>query len=189
VLCILRRSNFKADFFHFAVHKRVFIQYLRVPLPLSLITFPVCCKTFQTGTWFQHLRDLFFILSYIIPWQWKPPVAARSSAERLLGLRVRIPRGAWMSVSCTVFVLSGRGLCDRPIPRPEASYRLWYVSECDQVKNKTLYTCCEQVEVVRTTKRNEKWKPSRSPKHQATPNWYETHLAKRFIGSRNKTQS
>jgi hypothetical protein len=39
--------------------------------------------------------------------------------------------------------LSGRGLCDGPIPRPEESYRLWCVSECDQVKIKTLDTCCE----------------------------------------------
>jgi hypothetical protein len=42
-------------------------------------------------------------------------------------------------------VLSGRGLCNGLIPRPEESYRLWCVSECDQVKIKTLYTCCEQV--------------------------------------------
>jgi hypothetical protein len=35
------------------------------------------------------------------------------------------------------FVLSGRGLCDGPIPRPEESYRLWRVVECDQVKIKT----------------------------------------------------
>jgi hypothetical protein len=35
-----------------------------------------------------------------------------------------------------VFVLSGRGLCDGPILRPEESYRLWFVSECDQVKMK-----------------------------------------------------
>jgi hypothetical protein len=34
-----------------------------------------------------------------------------------------------------VFVLSDRGLCDGPIPRPEESYRMWCVSECDQVKN------------------------------------------------------
>jgi hypothetical protein len=50
-----------------------------------------------------------------------------------------------MFVSCTVFVLSGRGLCDGPIPRPEESYRMWCVLERDQVKNQTLYTCCEQV--------------------------------------------
>jgi hypothetical protein len=52
-------------------------------------------------------------------------------------------------------VLSGRGLCDGPIPRPEQSSGLWCVSECDQVKINNLDTCCEQVEEVRTTKRNE----------------------------------
>jgi hypothetical protein len=38
-------------------------------------------------------------------------------------------------LSCTVFVLSGRGLCDGPIPRPEEPYRMWCVLECDQMKN------------------------------------------------------
>jgi hypothetical protein len=42
-----------------------------------------------------------------------------------------------------VFVLSGRGLCDGPIPRPEESYWLWCVSECDKVKINNLYTYCE----------------------------------------------
>jgi hypothetical protein len=51
-----------------------------------------------------------------------------------------------------VFVLSGRGLCDGPIPRPEESYRLWCVSECDQVKINSLDTCCEQAEDVKTAK-------------------------------------
>jgi hypothetical protein len=59
-----------------------------------------------------------------------------------------------MFVSCTVFVLSGRGLCDGPIPRPEESYRLWCVSECDQVKINNIDTYCEQVEEGRATKRN-----------------------------------
>jgi hypothetical protein len=39
-----------------------------------------------------------------------------------------------------VFVLLGRGLCDGPIPRPAESYRLWYVSECDQVTINNLDT-------------------------------------------------
>jgi hypothetical protein len=34
-----------------------------------------------------------------------------------------------------VFVLSGRGLCDGPIPHPEDSYRLWCVLEWDQMKS------------------------------------------------------
>jgi hypothetical protein len=50
-----------------------------------------------------------------------------------------------MFVSCKMFVLSGRGLGDGQIPRPEESHRLWCVPECDQLKIKTLYTYCEQV--------------------------------------------
>jgi hypothetical protein len=30
-------------------------------------------------------------------------------------------------------VLSGRELCDGPLPRAEESYRLWCVLDCDQV--------------------------------------------------------
>jgi len=36
-----------------------------------------------------------------------------------------------MSVCCDCCVLSGRGLCDEPITRPEESYRLCCVVECD----------------------------------------------------------
>ena len=50
-----------------------------------------------------------------------------SAAARLLRLRVRIPPWAWMSVCCGCCVLSGRGLCDELITRPEDSYRLWCV--------------------------------------------------------------
>ena len=54
--------------------------------------------------------------------QW--PRGLRSATTRLLVLRVRIPPGAWMCVCCECCVLSGRGLCDRPITRPEESYRV-----------------------------------------------------------------
>jgi hypothetical protein len=46
-----------------------------------------------------------------------------SAAVRLLGLRVRIPPGTWMSVSYECCVFSGRGLCDGLVTRPEESYR------------------------------------------------------------------
>jgi len=36
-----------------------------------------------------------------------------------------------MSVGCVCCVLSGRGLCDALITRPEESYRLWCVAVCD----------------------------------------------------------
>ena len=68
-------------------------------------------------------------------------VAKRTSpvAARLLELRVRIPRGAWLSFVNVVFC-AGRGLCVGPIPRPEDSYRLWCVwvyvcvIECGQMQ-------------------------------------------------------
>jgi hypothetical protein len=41
-----------------------------------------------------------------------------------------------MFVCCECCVLSGRGLCDRLITRPEESYRLWYVVVCDQETSK-----------------------------------------------------
>jgi hypothetical protein len=36
-----------------------------------------------------------------------------------------------MFVCCECCVLSGKGLCDELITRPEESYRLWYVVVCD----------------------------------------------------------
>jgi hypothetical protein len=46
------------------------------------------------------------------------------AVARLLGLRVRIPPGAWMSVCCQCCVLSDGPLCNGPITRPEESYRV-----------------------------------------------------------------
>jgi len=37
----------------------------------------------------------------------------------------------WISVCCECCVLSGRGLCDGLITRPEESYWLWRVVVCD----------------------------------------------------------
>ena len=59
--------------------------------------------------------------------QWPRGLRRRSTVARLQRLWVRIPPGAWMSVCCECFVLSGRGLCDELITLPEASYRLWCV--------------------------------------------------------------
>ena len=41
------------------------------------------------------------------------------------------PTGAWIFVCCECRVLSGRGLCDELITRPEESYRLLCVDVCD----------------------------------------------------------
>jgi hypothetical protein len=53
--------------------------------------------------------------------------SGRGLAARLLELWVRILPRAWMSVSCECCVMSGRGLCDELVTRPEESYRLWCV--------------------------------------------------------------
>ena len=69
--------------------------------------------------------------------QWPRGLKRRSSAARLLRLWVRIPPETWMFVCCECCVLSGRGLCDWLITRPEESYRLWRVVVCDQETSKT----------------------------------------------------
>ena len=56
----------------------------------------------------------------------KALVCGRSSAE-IVGSN----RTEGMDVCCECCVLSGRGLCDGLITRPEESYRLWYVVVCD----------------------------------------------------------
>ena len=63
--------------------------------------------------------------------QWPRVLRRRSTAARQLRLWVRIPPGTWMFVCCECCVLSGRGLCDELITRPEESYRLWCVVVCD----------------------------------------------------------
>ena len=55
----------------------------------------------------------------------------RPEAARLLRTWVRIPPGAWIFVCCECRVLSGRGLCDELITRPEESYRLCCFVICD----------------------------------------------------------
>jgi len=49
------------------------------------------------------------------------------AAARLLGLRVRIPLGAWMFVSCECCLLSGRGLCDGADPSSRGVLPSMYV--------------------------------------------------------------
>ena len=63
--------------------------------------------------------------------QWPRGLRRRSAAVRRLRSWVRIPPRAWMFVCCECCVLSGRGLCDELITRPEESYRLWCVVVCD----------------------------------------------------------
>ena len=78
----------------------------------------------------SHL-EFVFLKEEFCRSQWPRGLRRRSEVTRLLRLWVRIPLGAWMSVCCECCVLSGRGLCDELITRPEDCYRLWCVVLCD----------------------------------------------------------
>jgi hypothetical protein len=64
--------------------------------------------------------------------QWPRGLKRGSAAARLLGIGVSDPTGGMDVCLLWVCVLSGRGLCVGLIPRPEESYRLWCVSQCDR---------------------------------------------------------
>ena len=85
----------------------------------------------RSGVWCEE--NLKFVVSYyqVCRSQWPRRLRRRSAAARLLGSWVRIPWGAWMFVCCECCVLSGGGLCDELITRPEESYRLCCVVVCD----------------------------------------------------------
>ena len=92
--------------------------------PLNPELNPICYLLALLAHHFLHVRrirvkslTLRLLMSYIYIW----------SAARLLRSWVRIPPGAWIFVCCECRVLSGRGLCDELITRPEESYRLWCV--------------------------------------------------------------
>ena len=59
--------------------------------------------------------------------QWPTGLGQASAAVRVLGLRFRIPPGAWMPVSRECRVLSERSLFDRLIPLSEESCGVWCV--------------------------------------------------------------
>jgi hypothetical protein len=63
--------------------------------------------------------------------QWPRGLRRGPAVTRMLRLRVRIPPGTWMSFSCECCMLSGIGLCDELITRPEKSYWLWCVVVCE----------------------------------------------------------
>ena len=73
------------------------------------------------------------------------PVAERSKARvygrSLTGIAGSNPAGGMHVLCIANVVLSGRGLCDGPIPRPEESYRLWCVSVCDLQTSRMRRSC------------------------------------------------
>jgi hypothetical protein len=82
----------------------------------------------------EHLIFLILTVNSISHWNFaigkrcrsQGPRGLRSGsgAARLLGLWVRMPPGAWMSISCEWCVLSSRDICVWPITCPEESHRV-----------------------------------------------------------------
>ena len=106
-------------------------QYQTLPVCDEVLIHPVYRR------WIFSAYNLFFIPIFLNRRsQWPRGLRRRSAAARLLRLWARIPPGTWMFVCCECCVLSGRGLCDGLITRPEESYRLWCV--CVSVISKNL---------------------------------------------------
>ena len=134
--------------------KEVFVSPDFGPWYLQIIVRDSCIATCTVGHrrwWFiwpayssggsvSCLNCYYFVRFLFCRTQWPRGLRRRSTAARL-GLWVRIPPGAWMFVCCECCVLSGRGLCDELVTRPEESCRLWCVVVCDleTLMNEELY--------------------------------------------------
>jgi hypothetical protein len=86
------------------------------------------------NTCFAETNIFISVISGCSRSRWPRGLRLGTPAARLVGLLVRNPPATWMSVSCDCCVLSGRGLCDLPIPLPEEIYRVWQCDawECDR---------------------------------------------------------
>jgi hypothetical protein len=93
----------------------------------SATTQNTCCRNTKTGT---QLIKYFVVVFFLRRSQRPRGLRCGCATARLLGLRVRIPPEARMSVSYECCMLSGRGLCVGLFIRPEESYRVWCV--CDR---------------------------------------------------------
>jgi len=83
----------------------------------SYYVFSLRVRYFPVQLLFKHNRRSSSFLAGRS--QWPRGLRRRSTAARLVGLRVRIPPGAWMFVCCECCVLlSDRGLYDELATRP-----------------------------------------------------------------------
>ena len=71
-----------------------------------------------TGS-YSELLKFVFSENRVSRSRWSGGLRRRFVDARFLESSVRIPTGTWMPVSCECCLLSGRGICDGPIPSPE----------------------------------------------------------------------
>jgi hypothetical protein len=111
----------------------------------------------------------------------RSPVRTRGSKGKACG---RSPE-AWMSDPCDCCALSRRGLCDRPIPRPEEFYRLWCITVCDLEGSKSrrpwpTLGCCA---------RESKYYINILSRTLTRSTWFQTHGQRRAPMDNKRTSS
>jgi len=98
---------------HYAPFWFIFLLTNRLLCANQFRLFFICFKLGLTLDW------ICFLQPQMVTFYWS-----------LLGWRVRIPPGEWMSLFCECCVLSGRCLYVGQITRREKSYRVWRVCVC-----------------------------------------------------------
>ena len=104
---------------HITQHRRAFVQSMGQ------------CKSSKRYIFWGYVFSLRYPAFLALDIQNAISAREQPAAARLLRSWVRIPPGPWIFVCCGCRVLSGGGLCDELITRPEESYRLWCVVVCD----------------------------------------------------------
>ena len=107
----------------FFLSKRVRVRWVRIPLGRD-------CGCLSVVRMITHAEKSCVNDEAVTLWGLSHQIKFNVRvAARLLRSWVRILPGVWMSVCCECCVLSGRGLCEELITRPEESYRLWCVEK------------------------------------------------------------
>ena len=133
---------------HVALTLRLLMSYIYIYIYMERLFLLFLDHTQRRSTvgrtpldeWWARRRDLYLTTHdthnrqiSMPPVGFEPTISAgqRPQAAQLLRSWVRIPPEVWIFVCCECRVLSGRGLCDELITRPEEFYRLCCVVVCD----------------------------------------------------------
>jgi hypothetical protein len=112
----LGRSATKKKKIRTGIHRVIFCFFKNSP----------CRKAFEIKMVGVPRHSAQFRIVLLCQYQWPRILRRRTAAACLLGVWVSIPPEG-MDVFCECCALSGRGLCNELITRPEESYRLWCV--------------------------------------------------------------
>lgn len=109
------------------IYKIHFTIILPAMCSMRSILFRFLTKISEPFTHFTSLLHLLPSLIFNGQSQWLSSWRWGYVATHLRDCRFKSCQGHGCLVFCKCFVLSGTGLCNRPIPHPDESYWLWYV--------------------------------------------------------------